>query len=240
MPPPIPKRASKNRRWLIIGIVVVGVGLPGIYIGSDLYRLHSFPPGYRNRPTAGWHRPGEAEFDAANERIEAFKGTNAFGNSPHAVKLAADFSRTLQGQREKLFTGGKPKFEILESTSGEFLTYCELHENECAFIVHVPGLRRFEESLFESVDARKALAQLAWQTAQRVLTVHGVGKPKMELAVGLRGLSQYSPILLGYWDGPPTKPEAGVVKYIDDTTQSHYLWTFFAPQSERPMPASPK
>ena len=200
------------------------------YFAIDLYRLHSFPPGYRNRPTTGWHRPGKTEFNAANDLIEEFKGTNAYGNSPRAMELAADFSRTLQGRRESLFTGGKPKFEILERTKGEFLTYCELHENECAFIVHVPGLRRFDESAFEEVDARKLLAQLAWQTAQRVLTVHSVGKPKMELAVGLRGLSQYSPIQLGYYDGTSTKPDAGLVKYIDDRTQSHFLWTFFAPE----------
>lgn len=242
LPPPIRKSTvPKNRRWLIIGMVVVGAGLPGIYSAHDLYQLHSFPPGYRNRPTSGWHRPGETEFDAANDQIEAFKGTNAFGNSPRAIELAADFSRTLRGQREKFFTGGAPKFEILEKTGGgEFLTYCELHENECAFIVHVPGLRRFEKSVLEDVDARKLLAQLAWQTAQRVLTVHGVGKPKMELAAGLRGLSQYSPIQLGYYDGTSTQPDAGLVKYLDDRTQSHFLWTFFAPESDRRAQPSPK
>jgi hypothetical protein len=51
----------------------------------------------------------------------------------------------------------------------------------------------------------------------------------MELAVGLRGLSQYSPIELGYYDADSSKPDAGLVKYIDDIAQSHFLWTFFAP-----------
>ncbi len=217
----------------MIGALIIGACGVMAYFAIDLYRLHSFPEGYRNRPSSGWHRPGKAEFNVANDKIEDFKGTNAFGNSPRAIELAADFSQTLRGRRELLFTGGAPKFEILETTKGQFLTYCELHENECAFIVHVPGLRRFEESSFEKVDARKALAQIAWQTAQRVLNVHGVGKPKLELAVGLRGLSQHSPIQLGYYEGDSTKPEAGLVKYIDDTAQSHFLWTFFAPESPK-------
>ena len=149
--------------------------------------------------------------------------------------MAADFSRTLKGQCARLFTAG-PKFEVLDSTRDEFVTYCELHDEECAFLVHVPWLRRFDTSILEDVDARKLLAQTAWQTAQRVLAAQGIGKPKMELAVGLRGISQYGPIMIGYSDDTVTT-KAGLLKYLDDGAQTHFLWTFFTPPSGQTNPA---
>ena len=200
-----------------------------VYFGCDLYRLYDFPPGYRNRPSSGFRRPGEHEFDQADEQINSFAGTNAFGNSPAAVKLAQDFAVTLKTARAKLFTPGS-RIELFESTKGEFLTYCELHREECVFLVHVPELRRFEKDVLEKVDARKLLAQAAWMTTQTVLKENRIGIPGMELAVGVRGISQYGPITLGYFKGAPTGPDDGVIKYLDDSTQSHFLWTFFAPE----------
>jgi hypothetical protein len=191
-----------------------------------------FPAGYRNRPTAGWGvRMGEKEFDIANGQIDSFTGTNAFGNTPEAVRLAGRFSEAFKAERARTFTRGF-QLEILESTRGEFMTYCELHAQECAFIVHVPKLRKFDQSPFEKVDARKLLAQLAWVTAQGVLKAEGAGKPRMELAVGLRGISQYGPIMLGNFDATARLPEDGLVKYLDDGAQTHFLWTFFAPEGQ--------
>jgi len=175
---------------------------------------------------------GEKEFGKADAQIDSFQGTNAFGNSPEAVKLARHFSEALKAGRAQMFTPGF-KLEILDHTKGEFMTYCELHAEECAFIVHVPQLRKFEKNVFEKVDARKMLAQLAWMTAQGALKEQGTGRLRMELAVGLRGISQYGPIMLGYYDENAKAPEDGLVKYLDDGAQTHFLWTFFAPESER-------
>jgi len=215
--------------------LIAGCALAVLVVASvfayHLYRTFAFPPGYRNRPTAGWHRPGEKEFSRADDQIDSFQGTNAFGNSPEAVKLARHFSDALKAARAQLFTAGV-KREILDNTQGEFMTYCELHREECAFIVHVPQLRRFEKDVFETVDARKMLAQTAWMTAQGVLKEQGAGKPRMELAVGLRGISQYGPMMLGYYEESAKAPEDGLIKYLDDRTQTHFLWTFFAPEGE--------
>jgi hypothetical protein len=214
-------------------LVVLAVTLIGAAFAYHLYQTFSFPTGYRNTPTAGWGvRIGEREFDQADTMIDSFAGTNAFGNSPEAVKIAHQFSEVLKAGRAQMFTPGT-KIEILDNTRGEFVTYCELHANECAFLVHVPQLRKFEKNVFETVDARKLLAQLAWMTAQRVLKEQGKGKPQMELAVGLRGISQYGPITLGYYKGNANAPEDGVVKYLDEGAQTHFLWTFFAPAGER-------
>jgi len=228
---PAPTGVRKSSRWLLI----VGCALAVLVVASvfayHLYQRFAFPPGYRNQPTAGWHRPGQKEFSRANDQIDSFQGTNAFGNSPEAVKLARHFADALKVARTQLFTPGV-KREILDDTKGEFITYCELHREECAFIVHVPQLRRFEKDVFETVDARKLLAQAAWMTAQGVLKEQGAAKPRMELAVGLRGISQYGPIMLGYYEENAKAPEGGLIKYLDDGAQTHFLWTFFAPEGE--------
>ncbi|HEX7470414.1 MAG TPA: hypothetical protein VF437_06755 [Verrucomicrobiae bacterium] len=249
MPPPLPKlpqvisegiSTSKStqkqrplRSKIVFGIIVaLVIGVSGGYFGYQFYQLHSFPPGYRNRPAYGWsERPGEKEFSEADKQIDSFKGTTAFGNSPEAIKLATQFSEALKVAREELFTHGLG-IDLFDSTKGEFLTCCELHDRECAFIVHVPGLRHFEKNFTQKVDARKLLAQAAWLSAQKILKANQVGKPQMELAVGLRGISQYSPMMLGYYRENLTDPDDGVVKYLDDYELSNFLWAFFAPVSD--------
>lgn len=236
-PPAVPPQCESTPakksfpRWAIIALTVLAVVLAGGGFAYHLRQRFEFPPGYRNQPTAGWGvRQGEKEFGNADTQIDSFQGTNAFGNSPEAVKLARQFSEAFKAGRAQLFTPGF-MLEILDHTKGEFMTYCELHAGECAFIVHVPQLRKFDKSVFEKVDARKLLAQLAWVTAQGVLKEQGAGKPQMELAVGLRGISQYGPIMLGYYDARAKAPEDGLVKYLDDGAQTHFLWTFFAPEA---------
>ena len=214
--------------WAVVTLTILAVILTVGVTAYQFQQRFSFPAGYRNKPTAGWGvRKGEREFEKADAQINSFAGTTAFGNSPEAVKLAGHFAETIKAGREAVFTPGF-KLEILEETKGEFMTYCELHAEEVAFIVHVPQLGKFEDSVFEKVDARKLLAQLAWMTAQRVLKEQGAGKPRMELAVGLRGISQYGPIMLGYYNENARAPEDGLVKDLDDRTQTHFLWTFFA------------
>lgn len=235
-PPIIPgfsaaKPARPLSRKTVVLISVLALGLFAFF-GYQEYDARRFPPGYRNRPASGWkERPGEREFSQANDRIDSFQGTTAFGNTPEATALARQFSETLKAARETMFTKGSP-LEGLGLTKGEFLTYCKLHAAECAFIVHVPGLRKYDKDFTQKVDARKLLAQTAWLTAQKVLHANRTGQPDMELAVGLRGISQYSPILLGYYREHPTGPADGIIKYLDDTTQSHFLWAFFAPDAK--------
>ena len=238
-PPPLPPAASTAKParkqpslWtkVVTGIgIALAVAVVAGYFGYQFYLLHSFPPDYRNRPASGWAtRPGENEFSRADNQIDTYQGTMAFGNSPQATALAAQFSETLKAARAELFTQGLG-LELFDSTKGEFLTYCELHDRECAFIVHVPGLRHFEKNFTEKVDARKLLAQAAWLSAQKVLKAGRAGRPHMELAVGLRGISQYSPMMLGYYTENPAGPEDGIVKYLDDSTLDNFLWAFFAP-----------
>ncbi|MEI7732143.1 MAG: hypothetical protein WCO56_21390 [Verrucomicrobiota bacterium] len=245
LPPKLPvakgaadiSRRPRSTPWGIILVVALTTIASLGYFGFQIYQLHDYPPGYRNRPSSGvMSRPGEHEFSNANEQIDSFQSTNAFGNTPAAVKLAHEFAVTLQAARTKLFTA-EPRFEFLETTKGEFITYCELHRDECAFIVHVPALRKYDKDFTEKVDARKLLAQAAWMSAQTVLKANRLGKPKMELAVGLRGISQYGPIMIGYYVEATTQPDEGLIKDLDDGAQTHFLWPFFTPAAEGPAAA---
>jgi hypothetical protein len=235
-PPAAPAKSRRNQKasvWIIVGLAILFALSGAVYGGHKFYYEHSFPSGYRNRPASGWgKRPGKSEFSAANDQLQTFNGVKAFGNSPAAITLAAQFSLALKGVRAEHFTGADYP-ELFESTQGEFLTYCELHDQECVFIVHVPGLRRFEKKSFEKEDARKQLAEAAWILAQKILKANNAGQPKMELAVGLRGISMYGPIMLGNYDENMSEPEDGMIKYFDDAGMQNYLWAFFAPPSSK-------
>ncbi len=60
--------------------------------------------------------------------------------------------------RDTAFTKGKkPLFQL---SSGQFITYVELHDDRALFLVHVPEYRKFSD------EAKKQLAELAWTVAQ--------------------------------------------------------------------------
>lgn len=175
LPPPLPsparQRLPKSAVFALTCIMIVA----GVFVCREIQeevKNSTFPSGYRDRPTVGLVRIGEKEFDAADAQIDSFGGTNAFGNSPEAVRLARRFSEAVKIGRRKLFTSGFDS-GLFEQTNGEFLTYCELHARECAFIVHVPPLRKFEDGSDKETNARKALAQLAWSIAQEAIKKPG-------------------------------------------------------------------
>jgi hypothetical protein len=148
--------------------------------------------------------PGQAQFNNANRQINTYQGGVAFGNSPKAVAVAERFSSSMKKLRQVMFEGSKQ--EVLSVSHHEFLTCCELQENQCALIVHVPELRRFSSS------AKQTLGTLAWVTAQQALQGEQAGKPGMKIAVGLRGIALYDRVLIGTFD-----PEAPVPKSLTET-----------------------
>lgn len=111
----------------------------------------------------------------------------AFGNSPEAEELAARMSEQFKTLRETLFTESRSRLSL---SDGEFLTHCELHEDSCAFLIHVPSLRKFDD------DAKKSLGDLAWLLAQSVLSTTDFPEGG-RLAVGVKGLLLYDDIRTG-------------------------------------------
>ncbi len=89
--------------------------------------------------------------------------------------------------RDAFFTADRDR--VFRLTDGQFIVHCELHEDRCAFIVHVPAYRDF------SAEAKETLASNAWQIAQQ--TVENTLRPGDELAVGLRGTALYGAVMTG-------------------------------------------
>lgn len=109
------------------------------------------------------------------------------GNNPDAVRLANNYAEIMKRASDEAFTrSGKP---IIQLSGGEYLTYCELHEDRCLFLVHVPSYRNFTD------DAKETLAQIAWINAQ--LIVADELPAESRLGVGLRGTILYGDIIVG-------------------------------------------
>jgi len=130
--------------------------------------------------------PGEEAYAAANDKIDSYKGTAAFGNTPAAQELAAKYSAVLKDVTKEGFTGGKGE---TFSTKGNVLVYRQQTDAGCAFLVHVPELKKYKD------DVRDALAKYAWEVAQIVAA--GTVTPGKPVAVGLRGTLLYGPVMTG-------------------------------------------
>ncbi len=78
---------------------------------------------------------------------------------------------------------------LLELSGGEYLTYCQLQEDRCLFLVHVPSYRNF------TPNAKEALENVAWVVAQR--TVATKVPRGARLGVALRGVVSYGSIRIG-------------------------------------------
>lgn len=137
----------------------------------------------------------DTTYDSPSERLRsaemqvATHGGNPIGrgNSPEAEALAQEYAESLQQVSKAAFTEGKKR--LLSTSQGEFLTYCELHEDRCLFIVHVPGYRDYES------EAKEHLAKIAWSLAEA--TVKDKLKSGSSLGVGLRGALLYGDIMVG-------------------------------------------
>jgi hypothetical protein len=125
----------------------------------------------------------------AESNISVKKGDQiGFGNSQDAEALASEMGEKMKLLRETMFSGSSKSG--LSLSGGEFLTHCELHEGTCAFLIHAPGLRKFNN------EAKKALSDLAWISAQSVLQESDFPEGG-ELAVGLKGTILYDDIRTG-------------------------------------------
>jgi len=83
----------------------------------------------------------------------------------------------MKRMRDVMFTRSGDRFAPL--TEHEFVTHCELNDDRCVFIVHVPEYRSFED------DAKEKLATVAWTVAQG--TVEEKLQPGDRLAVDCEG-----------------------------------------------------
>jgi hypothetical protein len=215
---PSPQRGLKALRWGFAGVAALPVLaiLALTFVGAQ----------HEARRT---REPGEAQFAAANREIEMYRGAAAVGNTPKAVDVATTFSSEMKKLRAELFEGGKPSgFSV---SHHEFLTCCELQETQCVFLVHVPELRRFNDS------AKISLSALTWGAAQHALQKEKAGKPGMGLAIGLRGVTLYDRVLIGTYapdadDSPRSLKETITTPHAEEAL---FPW-FRSPASEYSSP----
>lgn len=132
--------------------------------------------------------PAATAFHEANNLIDMDKGKTAYGNTPAAEKLAEAFSQMVMMGREMGVEKTKKKSRISLS-HGKFLSYCRINPDSCAFMVHVPDLRKFTE------DAKRYMVEMAWSVA----SLHAAElKPRPKrVAVGVRGAFLYDEVVEG-------------------------------------------
>ncbi|MEZ0386348.1 MAG: hypothetical protein ACAI34_04715, partial [Verrucomicrobium sp.] len=156
--------------------------------------------------------PGEQAFEAANRKVTSKKEGVAHGNNPEATKLAAEFASKLKSLRDLGVETSKKK--SLSLSGGEFITYCHLTEDVCAFLVYVPELRKYTQ------EAKDFIGEAAWGVAQ-----HCVGtlpdKPE-QVAVGLLGIALYDRVLTGSASEADAKPTVH-----DNGLPQEVLYPFF-------------
>ena len=172
-------------------------------------------------PNAGPAPSRHSNLNAAELKITSDNNGVAHGNTPAAIELAKTFSDRMKQVRDDNFTKGGKGISL---TDGNFVTYCELRPGQCAFVVHVPEYRKFED------DAKDSLAELAWEAAQE--TVAGTMQKGDDLAVGMKGVLLYGAVMVGVV-ADPDDPEYGLESQSEEDSDLH---PFFEPEDPEAAP----
>jgi len=207
-------RAGSNVSGKAVAAIGLVTGYLGVLLSGGLMAVALLAP--ESKPDL---RPGEAtastNLDAVENKIRTDAGGIAHGNTDEAQALAKAYAELMQTLRDELFTkraGG------ISLSGKKFITYCELRDGQCAFVVHVPEYRKFED------DAKDSLADLAWTVAQQ--TAQEKLQPGDQLAVGLKGVVLYGSVMVGRVgepDGEEPEPETTSDERAD-------LLPFFEPE----------
>jgi hypothetical protein len=142
------------KKFLLIGCGVVVV--PPVLFVAFIFFYATFNSEAleeaRQRAAEG---PASSEdvFDNANRTITSSGGGHAYGNTESAIDMADQYSVMMKSMTDEMFSGGKQR--AISLTDGEFLTYCQVNESSCAFLVHVPQLRQYKG------EVRDALSSIA-------------------------------------------------------------------------------
>lgn len=212
LPPSLPSDSNPSaligrtrKKGCIIAIIVLST-IPLLALATIWYLASE----YEKQPK----EPGQVATDQADNFISAYRSTEASGNTPEAVELGVEFARNLRVARGLLISDGKAGFG--DATHGRFLTYCFLTDECVAFIVHVPGLRKFSQ------DAKLTLEETAWTLATNAVSSK---HPQLKtMALGIKGELDYSSIVTGAIN--PMEPLKGM-EIHHPTFPNKALWPYF-------------
>ncbi len=184
------------------------------------FRIFQLVNHIRNHPAT--NTPGLEQLTAAMKSITSVSDGAAHGNSAEALALAKQLSDDLLKIHDGMFVGGKA--DSAKLTKGTFLVFCQLNEDSCAFIIHVPEMRHYTE------DAAESLAQLAYDDASRILD--SVKTPGVkQLAVATRGVVLFSTVLIGDYVPNSEQPSTRAKKAEFEGPVARPLFPFFAEKS---------
>ena len=174
-----------------LSIAGLALGYLSLLLTAGLFAFGAYWSGRSgNEPAADIPRqPGESELLNVESQIISDSDGYALGNSEEARDLARAFADRMKELDETLFTQTDATIKL---SGGEYVTWCERRDGRCAFVVHVPEYRRFDD------EAKDILAQLAWITAQQ--TAADSLEPGEKLAVGLKGILLYGAVIVGEYD----------------------------------------
>lgn len=208
----------------LTGKPAAAIGLIGGYLGlliSGGIVIAAFMADKNDQPPAPKVATADSFLREVERKIVSDNHGVAHGNTPAAIDLARTFSEKMKQLRDENFTQGEGGISL---SGGNFITYCELRPGQCAFIVHVPEYRKFED------DAKESLEEMAWEAAQE--TVEGTLSTGDDLAVGMKGVLLFGGVLVGKV-ASSDDPEYGLEEHGDDRDQ---LLPFFEPEEDDDIP----
>jgi len=209
-----------GKSFALTGIILSVLSLP-LFAGSMLWKPST--PG-KNHQTKTEYRSRQRQ--ASLNIVGSSDSEIGYGNTSEAKALADNFATRMKLLRESLFTSSKKGISI---SKGNFLTHCELHDESCVFLVHIPKLRKYDG------ESKKSLCDLAWMVAQGTLNDSDFPEGG-KLAVGVRGVILYEQIIIGEFhkDLETSKKSIASRNSNDDV-----LGEFFPEPLKKPKPAPP-
>ncbi|WP_254508717.1 DUF4190 domain-containing protein [Anatilimnocola floriformis] len=182
--------AGRELAWIGLGFGYPAVVVSGFFMAIYVWAMVQAPasgPNGANMSSTVAKMPGEVELQSAEEKIDLAVDETALGNSPEAITLAKAFNERMTEQRNKL-ASDNPQLGM-KPDDGNFVTWCELHDGQCALVVQVPAYRTFTS------EGKIEIEKRAWDAAQEVLREKL--PPESDLAVGTKGLLLWGSIMTG-------------------------------------------
>ena len=203
-------------------MIVVGI----LFVAFLVFRVVQFAIHVKDHPVKR-----EAGVEELSQAVKLIMGSSrgvAHGNNAEARKYAEELSRKMQDFRQTLFEGGNPKsIDMQLLTKGEFLVFCQLNRDSCAFLIHVPEMRRYTDS------AKESIAELAYVAASRILD-SAEKRDIHKLAVATRGSILYDTLFIGDYKFESENPLSRAQKMAPEGVLAPPLYPFFAPKRDEP------
>lgn len=225
-------RGALSGRGPAIATLILAYGTILLSLAAAFITNLPKPVPHPQNATAFATQTADSRLNAIESEVMTDHGEGpATGNNTDAKRLAKEYSDTMLAMSKERFT--RTREPLLEISGGKFLTHCELGEDSCLFVVHVPSYRKYED------DAKEVLAKAAWKIGDE-LASQKISKGDRS-AVALRGTILYGDIIIGtvgqrYQTGAKNHLLAFIQLPKDQSIQSNQK----QPTPQNPTPQSPQ